>query len=121
MRFIYTESKAWHLTYILKYKHMDIQIKMHTNDEDHTKEVMTRLVETNMSTKLDNYLNKFDKDDAEGTIDVTVDKNKRGAFAPLSIGGKTKPINQPTYTFSIKEPLTVPPLHNMYRTVWFSK
>jgi len=53
---------------------------MHTNDEEHTKEVMTRLVETNMSTKLDNYLKKFDKPDAEGIIEVTVDKNTRGLF-----------------------------------------
>jgi hypothetical protein len=59
---------------------MDIQIKMHTNDELHTKEVMARLVETNMSTKLNNYLDKFDKNDAEGTIDLTVDKNKKGLF-----------------------------------------
>lgn len=59
---------------------MDIQVKMHTNDEAHTKEVMARLVETNISTKLDNYLKKFDKADAEGTIDVTVDKNTRSLF-----------------------------------------
>ena len=59
---------------------MDIQVKMHTNEEVHTKDVLTRLLEINMSTKLNNYLNKFDKEDAEGTIDVTVDKNKKWLF-----------------------------------------
>jgi len=59
---------------------MDIQIVVHTNDEEHSKAVITRLVETNMSTKLDVYLNKFDKSDAQGIVDVTADKNKKGLF-----------------------------------------
>ncbi len=59
---------------------MDVQVIMHTNDEEHSKEVISRLVEQNISTKLDHYLNKFSKDDAEGTIEVTVDKNKKGLF-----------------------------------------
>jgi len=30
---------------------MDIQVVVHTNDEEHSKAVIMRLVETNMSTK----------------------------------------------------------------------
>lgn len=56
---------------------MNVQVIIHTNDEAHSKEVITRLVEQNISTKLDHYLQKFDKDDAEGMIDVTIDKNKK--------------------------------------------
>ena len=59
---------------------MDLQVKMHTNDEAHTKDVLGRLIEWNISTKLDQYLNKFDKEDAEGIIEVTVDKNKKWLF-----------------------------------------
>jgi hypothetical protein len=29
---------------------------------------------------LDNYLNKFDKDDAEGVIEISLDKNKKSLF-----------------------------------------
>lgn len=59
---------------------MEVQVIIHTNDENHTKEVITRLVEQNISTKLDHYLQKFTKEDAQGMIDVTVDKNKKGLF-----------------------------------------
>jgi hypothetical protein len=44
---------------------------------EHSKEVVERIVEQNMKTKLDNYLKKFDRPDAEGIIDVKVDKNKK--------------------------------------------
>ena len=59
---------------------MDVQVVIHTNDEEHSKEVVMRLVESNVSTKLDHYLKKFDKPDAEGMIEVTADKNKKGLF-----------------------------------------
>lgn len=59
---------------------MEVQILIHTNDETHSKEVITRLVEQNISTKLDNYLKKFDKADAQGMIEVTVDRNKKDLF-----------------------------------------
>lgn len=59
---------------------MDIQVVVHSNDEEHSKEVVMRLVESNMSTKLDHYLKKFDKPDAEGMVEVTADKNKKGLF-----------------------------------------
>lgn len=59
---------------------MDIQVVVHTNDQEHSKEVIMRLVESNMTTKLDQYLNKFDKPDAQGMVEVTADKNKKGLF-----------------------------------------
>lgn len=67
---------------------MELQVKLHIwNDLVDSKEVVERLVNENLKNKLDNYLNKFnDKDDAEGTIELTVDKNSRGLFdAKLNI------------------------------------
>ncbi|MCH2188417.1 hypothetical protein MK079_01145 [Candidatus Gracilibacteria bacterium] len=61
--------------------HMNLQIKLHTgNDVADSKEVIERIVQENMSNKLDQYLNKFHKEDAEGTIELKVDKNKKGLF-----------------------------------------
>jgi len=60
---------------------MELQIKIHIGNElTDSKEVVERLIEENLSSKLDQYLNKFDKSDAEGTIEVTTDKNKKGLF-----------------------------------------
>lgn len=60
---------------------MEVQIKTHIgNDIDHSKEVVERIVAQNLSTKLDNYLKKFEKQDAEGIIDISVDKNKKWLF-----------------------------------------
>jgi len=60
---------------------MEVQVIIHAgNDVDHSKEVIERIVGQNISTKLDNYLNKFDKSDAEGLIEVSVDKNKKSLF-----------------------------------------
>jgi len=59
---------------------MDVKVIIHTNDEEHSKEVVSRLVESNISTKLDHYLKKFDKPDAEWIVEVTADKNKKGLF-----------------------------------------
>lgn len=57
---------------------MNVQIKTHIGSEvEHSKEVVERIVEQNMKTKLDNYLKKFEKPDAEGVIDISVDKNKK--------------------------------------------
>ena len=58
--------------------YMDLKIIIHTSGGLETsKEVVQRLVDQNISTKLDHYLAKFHKADAEGMIDVTVDKNKK--------------------------------------------
>lgn len=60
---------------------MEIQVKIHVGNEIvESKEVVERLVGENLNHKLNHYLNKFDKDDAEGTIDLSVDKNKKGLF-----------------------------------------
>lgn len=59
---------------------MEIQVKIHVNAEE-AKEVTERLVKHNLENKLDNYLKKFStKEDAEGTIEVKVEKNKKDLF-----------------------------------------
>ena len=60
---------------------MELQIKIHIGNElTESKEVVERLISENLTNKLDQYLNKFDKADAEGTIEVTTEKNKKGLF-----------------------------------------
>ncbi len=60
---------------------MEIQTKIHIGNElIHSKEVVERLVWENLNKKLDHYLNKFDKQDAEGNIEVSLEKNKKGLF-----------------------------------------
>ena len=60
---------------------MEVQIIIHAWSEvEASKEVIERLVEQNVSTKLDHYLNKFKKEDAEWMIEVTIDKNKKSLF-----------------------------------------
>lgn len=59
---------------------MELRTVVHTNDAEHIKDVLERLVEVNVSSKLAGYLEKFDKQDAIGSIDVTVDKNKKELF-----------------------------------------
>jgi hypothetical protein len=49
---------------------MELKIIVHVgSDLEGSKEVVQRLVERNISTKLDQYLNKFNKDDSEGIIE----------------------------------------------------
>lgn len=60
---------------------MEIQIKIHVGNElNDSKEVIERLVWENLNKKLDHYLNKFDKDDAEGIIELSLEKNKKNLF-----------------------------------------
>ncbi len=60
---------------------MELQVIVHTGKElEVSKEVVERIVNENINTKLDHYLNKFQKDDAKGMIEVKVDKNKKGMF-----------------------------------------
>ncbi len=60
---------------------MEIQIKIHLGNElTDSKGVVERLISENLNNKLDQYLNKFNKEDAEGTIEVSVDKNKKWLF-----------------------------------------
>lgn len=60
---------------------MEIQVKIHIwNELKNSKEVIERLVGENLNNKLDQYLNKFTKEDAEGIIELSTDKNKKGLF-----------------------------------------
>jgi len=60
---------------------MEIQIKIHVgSDIVESKEVIERLVWENLNNKLDQYLNKFTKDDSEGVIELSTKKNKKGLF-----------------------------------------
>ena len=54
---------------------------IHTNDEAHSKEVSERLVGENLKNKLHSYLKRFDdKPDAQGTLDLKIEKNKTERF-----------------------------------------
>ncbi|MFK7779631.1 MAG: hypothetical protein QM490_00575 [Candidatus Gracilibacteria bacterium] len=60
---------------------MELQIKTHLGNElTDSKNVVERLVGENLNKKLDQYLNKFDKENAEGIIETSVEKNKKGLF-----------------------------------------
>ena len=61
---------------------MNLQVKIHTGTEvDFSKEVVERLVQENLNSKVDNYLKQFDKkDDAEGILELKIDKNKKNLF-----------------------------------------
>ncbi len=65
----------------IKNKKMNLQVKINvSHDLDSSKEVVERLVNENVSTKLDHYLAKFWKTDAEGSLQIKVDKNKKWLF-----------------------------------------
>ena len=58
---------------------MEIEVILHVVDS--AKEVVERLVKENLEHKVSAYLKKYeDKADAEGTIELTVDKNKKDLF-----------------------------------------
>ena len=60
---------------------MDLQIKIQVwSDLEVAKESIEKLVNENLESKLDNYLKKFDKDSAEGLLELKVDKNKKGLY-----------------------------------------
>ncbi len=61
---------------------MEIKIITHIGDNlVQSKEVVDRLIEENLTNKLDGYLKKFeDKVDAEWTIELKADKNARDLF-----------------------------------------
>lgn len=60
---------------------MELQVKIHVDAHlEESREVIDRLVEANLNNKLDSYLKKFNKDDAEGTLELTLEKNKKGEF-----------------------------------------
>ena len=58
---------------------MEIKVILHT--EETTKDVVERLVKENLDHKVSAYLKKYeDKKDAEGVIELTVEKNKKDLF-----------------------------------------
>ncbi len=58
---------------------MEIKIILHVFES--AKEVVERLVKENLDHKVSAYLKKYeDKKDAEGTIEITVEKNKKDLF-----------------------------------------
>lgn len=58
---------------------MEIKVVLHT--EETTKDVVERLVKENLDHKVSAYLKKYeDKKDAEGVIELTVEKNKKDLF-----------------------------------------
>ena len=61
---------------------MELQIQIHLNESiEHDKQVINRLVETNLNTKVSAYLKKYeDKADAEGKIELKLEKNKKDLF-----------------------------------------
>ena len=60
---------------------MNLQIKLHNNNLENSKEVIERLVTENLKTKLDNYLKQYDKkDDAEWVLELKLEKNKKDRF-----------------------------------------
>lgn len=60
---------------------MELQVKIHVDAHlEESREVIDRLVEANLNNKLDSYLKKFNKDDAEGTLELSLEKNKKGEF-----------------------------------------
>jgi len=58
---------------------MELKVQIHLNEEmENDKEVVDRLVETNLNTKISAYLKKYeDKKDAEGKINLKIEKNKK--------------------------------------------
>ena len=60
---------------------MELQVKIHVDSHlEDSKAVIDRLVEANLNNKLDSYLKKFSKNDAEWTVELSLDKNKKGEF-----------------------------------------
>lgn len=70
---------------------MKLERKIQLKNLEHDKEVVDRLVDENLSGKLDKYLNKLDGDDVEGEISLVLEESKTGLFVGtlnVSIDGK---------------------------------
>lgn len=61
---------------------MELKIVIHVNEAvEQSKEVIERLVETNLESKVSAYLKKYeDKPDAEGELEIKIAKNKKDLF-----------------------------------------
>jgi hypothetical protein len=71
---------------------MKLEKKIQLKNLEHDKEVIDRLVNENLTGKLDKYLKKLDGDDVEAEISLVLEENKIGKFngtLNVSIDGKT--------------------------------
>lgn len=71
---------------------MKLEKKIQLKNLEHDKEVIERLVEENLSGKLDKYLQKLDGKDVEGEVSIVLEENKIGRFngtLNVTIDGKT--------------------------------
>ncbi len=60
---------------------MELQVKIHLGqDLEIVKETVEKLAQDNIDNKLNSYLKKFDKADAECTLELKADKNKKGTY-----------------------------------------
>lgn len=61
---------------------MELQVRIQLSDTiEHNKEVIDRLVKANLDNKVSAYLKKYEgKKDAEGIIELKLDKNKKDLF-----------------------------------------
>lgn len=60
---------------------MEIKIILQVwTDLEISKETIEKLINENLNKKLDQYLNKFDKEWAEWILDINIDKNKKWLF-----------------------------------------
>lgn len=70
---------------------MKLQKIIKLKNMDHDKPVVERLVEENLTGKLDKYLQKFDDDKIEWDINLSVEKSKKDLFKwvlQINIDGK---------------------------------
>lgn len=81
---------------------MKLQVNIHSGkDLNGSREVVERLTQKNLETKLDHYLKKFGKDDAQGIIEVKCDKNKKWMFDGViqaTFDGKSFRVSREDYT-----------------------
>lgn len=59
---------------------MKLEKKIQLKNLEHDKAVIERLVDENLSGKLDTYLQKLDGDNVEGTVSLVLEENKIGRF-----------------------------------------
>ncbi|MDD2917110.1 MAG: hypothetical protein PHH70_04675 [Candidatus Gracilibacteria bacterium] len=59
---------------------MKLEKKIQLKNLEHNKEVVERLVDENLSGKLDTYLQRMDGESVEGTISLVLEENKIGRF-----------------------------------------
>ncbi|OIO76564.1 hypothetical protein CO024_01320 [Candidatus Gracilibacteria bacterium CG_4_9_14_0_2_um_filter_38_7] len=80
------------MKYLLTLSLMKLEKKLQLKNLEHDRVVIERLVDENISGKLDKYLKKLDGEDVEGEISFVIEENKIGRFngtLNVFIDGKT--------------------------------